>query len=157
MKFTKWLMAALLIPVIAMAQATPIAPSVQAAFDRMEKNVAQIGVPGEKDRWNANVEAWRIVLHSPEQLSKEETASINTHIKTMKSTLVHVKAPGERERWMANIELWQSFLKSGSNAKELKAQLALMKKNVDKIALAGERNRWEANCDLWSTLVPSAE
>lgn len=157
MRLAKWMMAALLVPAIAGAQGTPVAPKMQAAFDRMAENVAQIGIPGEKERWDANVAAWKIVLSSPEQLSKEETDAINTQIKAMKVTLAEVKAPGERERWTANIELWQAYLKSGSSAKDLKAHLALMKKNVDKISVAGEKNRWEANYDLWSTLLPTAE
>jgi hypothetical protein len=129
------------------------APTATLPLERMKTNVAAIGHPAEKERWEANVKLWQLAMADgallPAPLAKATQA-----LDTMRANVEEIVDRPEKERWEENTELWRMRL--AAHVKPTKADLTKMtalldrmKANVEHIAFAAERERWVANRDLW--------
>lgn len=99
MKYRKLLLAAFLAaPAIAVAQTTPAQshPDAKAAFGVLQANVAKITAPMEKDRWQANRDAWQVEVSKAGKLQKIEVGEIMASLERMKANIAKIRAGSER-------------------------------------------------------------
>jgi multidrug resistance efflux pump len=82
---------------------------MQASLDAMNANVAKITEAGEKERWQANCDMWRLVLSEP-TISSANLATIKTRLATMKANVAKISERAEKGRWQADRDLWQSVI-----------------------------------------------
>lgn len=136
-------------------------PDMKTSFGVMNANVAKITAAAEKERWQANADAWRLDLARAGTLPSSDLDKLSKLVATMKANVAKVTDPAEKERWQANIELWQLLVrgKGAFGKSEMTAantHLATIKTNVAKITDAAERERWQANRDMWQAIVDRA-
>ena len=111
MRMSSVVIAAVLTPVMAMAQvAPPATPGTKAVLDQMQANVSQITVPAEKERWNANLSMWNVVFAKPGKLAASDLSALRSSLRTMRTNVNAITRSAEKERWMANLRLWQAFV-----------------------------------------------
>jgi hypothetical protein len=106
-----WL-AALALPIVAAAQGTPATAKTDAksSLTVMATNVAKVTYAPEKDRWQANIGAWKVVLAHPTPLDSTELCEVKSWFGMMAFNLSKIRDVGEKERWQANIDLWQLLI-----------------------------------------------
>jgi predicted secreted protein len=157
MKTKSLILAALMVPAIATAQVAPAGQKTKPAFEKMQANVAQITVVGEKQRWQANVAMWQTVIAKPGAPSTAEIAGLRASLMTINANVAEVTRPAEMERWRANIALWRAFIRAGKvqppTGPAIDAAFNRMKGNVSKITDPAEKERWQANIDLWQEIL----
>ena len=154
MKLNQWiLIAASFAPALAAAQNVPPAIDTKVVFSIMQKNVANIKQPLERERWDANVAMWQVVLSTSGKLTPGELDLLKTSLERIKSNAVKIMPAGEEQRWIANIALWQAYVEGNRppNAKNevVYRTFEKMKDNVSRLNDSQEKRRWEANIDLW--------
>lgn len=111
MRMSSVVIAAVLMPVMAMAQvAPPATPGTKAVLERMQANISQITAPAEKERWNANLSMWNVVFAKPGKLATADVGALRASLKTMRTNVNAITRSAEKERWMANLRLWQAFV-----------------------------------------------
>jgi hypothetical protein len=164
MKFSKLLVAAaFVVPAFAVAQSTPkqAKPDPKTTFSVLKANVAKITAPAEKERWQANKDAWEVEVAQTGKVRKVELGKMLGAIDRIKANVAKIRAGSEKERWQANIDLWDLFLsRAGAFEKTdlttASAALETMKANVAAISAPVERERWQANRDLWQAALDRA-
>lgn len=139
-----------------LAPAQPI-PSMQAVFDSLRENVVAIASAAEKERWDANLALWRLLLDQSGAVANIDTVEAQRNIEAMKANLGGITLPEEKERWQSNLGLWQIRLaRSGtlprSDLDKVTALLYRMNANLGRITRADELARWKANYVLWKLL-----
>src|ERR1039457_834166 len=143
MKFSVLLLAAAFtVPVFAPTQGTPrqAKPDPKATFNVLKANVAKITAPMEKERWQANKDAWEIEVAQTGPVRKVELGKMLGAVDRIKANVAKIRAGSEKERWQANIDLWTLFLsRSGTFEKTdlttASAALETMKANVAAISV----------------------
>ena len=154
MKLNTWmLIAAAMAPALAAAQGAPPAINTKTVFAIMQKNVSNIKQPLERERWDANVAMWQVVLNTNGKLTTGELDLLKSSLEKIKTNAVKIMPAGEEQRWIANIALWQAYI-DGNRPPNTKNDVAFktfekMKMNVDRLNDSQEKRRWEANIDLW--------
>ena len=181
MRISRFIVASLVAPVMMSAQVAPPATAgAKLALDRMQANVARIAAPAERERWNANVEMWKVVFAKAGTLSTADVDALKASLKTIRTNVASIARPAEKERWSANVRLWQMFVREmpamptgmpmtppggvgampccspgagAPHAMATDAAFGRMTLNVAKIAEPAEKERWQANCDLWQLIL----
>ena len=164
MKFSKmFLAAAFAVPAFALTQGTPsrAKPDPKATFSVLKANVAKITAPSEKERWQANKDAWELEVAQTGPVKKIELGKMLGAVDRIRTNVAKIRGGSEKERWQSNIDLWTLFLsRSGTFQKAdlatANAALETMKSNVAAISAPVERERWMANRDLWQALLERA-
>ena len=136
------------------ATSKPAAPDTKVPMDRMQMNVARVGL--EAERWLANVALWQLKLGQQGKLEKIDSSAMQSSFNTMTSNVAKIAEPSEKERWEANRDLWQIALsQTGISAQldAMKGALGRMQANVAKIGDGAEKERWQANSDLWQATI----
>jgi hypothetical protein len=163
MKLTRLWLAALALPVTAAAQGPPAKaktdPKVSLAV--ITTNVAKVNYASEKDRWLANIGAWKVALAHPVGLDSTELCEVKSWFGMMAFNLSTIRDVGEKERWQANVDLWHLLI--AGNGVLLKSDVPKAKTLVDKITTnlarvddAAEMERWQANLDIWKAVIDRA-
>lgn len=145
-------------PALLAGQGAAPPAGMQAAFDRMAANVAKITVPGEGERWRANVELWRVRIANLEPLCTADLRKMGAELATIDANVARISPSPERERWRANADLWRMVLicrekPRKSDAGEMKSLLARLVANVTRVNGPDEKERWDANRDLWQAYI----
>ena len=162
MKCLRLLLAAsLTIPTFAVAQKAPTAakPDPKMTFSILKANVATITAPSEKERWQANKDAWELELAQSGRIRKVELGKMLGALDRIKANVSRLRGGSEKERWQANIALWQLYLSHEGGAlgrvdiAAAKTALETMRANVSQIKSPVERQRWSANRDLWEATL----
>jgi hypothetical protein len=162
MKFVKLLLAAsLTLPAFAVAQKAPTAakPDAKMTFNILKANVANITAPSEKERWQANKDAWEVELSQTGPVRKVELGKMMGALDRIKANVWKLRGGSEKERWQANIALWELYLSHQGGAlgradfASAKAALETMRANVAQIRSPVEKQRWLANRDLWEATL----
>ena len=164
MKFSSMIIGAMVaVPALLAAQGAPVQQKhdVTTTFGVMKSNVGKITAAGEKERWQANVDEWSVVVAEGGKPAKADLDKISAALATIKSNVGKLAAGAERERWQANVDLWQLYVTcEGAFAKPdvaaANAAFEKMKANVAKISEASEKERWIANRDLWRATIDRA-
>jgi len=177
MRLSTLFAAALLAPALVSAQvAPPATANTKTLLERMQSNVSRIGPAAEKERWNANIAMWQVLVAKPGKLSASDVSALQTSLETIRTNVATIVRPAEKERWQANVRLWQMFLRgerammgppggAGSCCTQpmmnmpgrpgVDAAFGRMTLNVAKIPDSAEKDRWQANCDLWEAVLTS--
>jgi hypothetical protein len=168
MRFFGLLLAAsLAVPTLAVAQKpakaanAPMAtkPDPKSTFNVLKANVARITAPSEKERWQANKDAWEVELSQTGHIRKIELGKMMGALDRIKANVTRLRGGSEKERWQANIALWELYLSHEGDAlgradkAAAKTALETMKANVAQIKSPVERQRWSANRDLWEVTL----
>ncbi|HEX7546748.1 MAG TPA: hypothetical protein VF368_08465 [Gemmatimonadaceae bacterium] len=159
--FTLLLAASLTVPTLAVTQNAPNAakPDPKMTFGILKANVANITAPSEKERWQANKDAWEVEISQTGRIRKVELGKMMGSLDRIKANVSKLRGGSEKERWQANIALWQLYLTHEGGAlgradiAAAKAALETMKSNVAQIRSPVERQRWVANRDLWEATL----
>jgi hypothetical protein len=80
-------------------------------FATMKANVAKITDAAEKERWDANVAMWEVVMAAPGKVAKPGRDAMVKALDTIKANLAKIRVAAERERWDANREMWTVTLR----------------------------------------------
>jgi hypothetical protein len=162
MKYLRLLLAAsLIIPALAVAQKAPVAakPDPKSTFNTLKANVANITAPSEKERWQANKDAWEVELSQTGRPRKIELGKMMGALDRIKANVTRLRGGSEKERWQANIALWQLYLSHEGGAlgkadiAAAREALGTMRANVAQIRSPVEKQRWLANRDLWEATL----
>jgi hypothetical protein len=163
MKINKRLLAILALPVVAAAQGAPAKARVdpKASLAVISANVAKVTYAPEKERWQANIAAWRIIVAHPGVLSKDQRDEIKSELGAMALNLSKIRDVGEKERWQANIDLWQLLIADNGviargNATWAATLVRKIETNLAKVEDAAEKERWNANVDIWKSVLDRA-
>jgi hypothetical protein len=168
--FRLLLAASLTLPAFAVAQKAPSAPNAAGAvtaakpdskmtFKILKANVANITAPSEKERWQANKDAWEVELSQNGRIRKVELGKMLGALDRIKANVSRIRGGSEKERWQANIALWELYLSHEGvtlgRADQAAAKVALetMRSNVSQIRSPVEKQRWLANRDLWEATL----
>ena len=136
--------------------AQPIQP-MQAVFDSLRNNVAAIVPAAEKERWDANVSLWKLLLDRGGVVAEIDSVAARRQLEVMRANLGGITLPEEKDRWQSNLGLWQIRLaRPGilprSDRDKVTALLYRMNVNLGRITRADELARWKANYELWKLL-----
>jgi len=155
-----WIAAMLVLPALARPQGAPVQPrpDMNASFAAMKANVAKIVDPAEKERWQANVDAWQIEIAQTGAITKAKNDKLAASLRKIRRNVARVADPAEKERWQANIGLWQLLIShkgllAKSDLATAKAFVETISNNVAKVTEPGEKERWTANRDMWQGLL----
>jgi hypothetical protein len=171
MEFFKLVLAAsLAVPTFAVAQkaanaanaVTAAKPDAKLTFNILKANVAKITAPSEKERWQANKDAWEVEIAQTGRIRKVELGKMMGALDRIKANVFRLRGGSEKERWQANIALWELYLShegealSRADKATAKTALETMKANVAQIKSPVEKQRWSANRDLWEATLEVA-
>ncbi|MDA1082061.1 MAG: hypothetical protein O2973_10370 [Gemmatimonadetes bacterium] len=148
------------IPTLASAQGTawPITPVMKDALNTMVANVAKIEYAPERERWQANVDLWRVRFDNQGKLSPAAMKAMEPAFATMERNVGRLIEPKEKERWATNGNMWIIVRSSAESEMEpdpgmLKALFTIMQANVKRIDQPEEMERWTANVALWKAML----
>lgn len=130
---------------------TPTAATMS-PLDTMKANVAKVMDPGEKERWNANIDLWTMKLAMKGMPSMDMT-KMKAPMDTMKANVSKITEAGEKERWQMNCDLWEKWMAEKPDTAKMKESLADFKTKVAGIKDVAEKERWQMNYDLWESAL----
>ena len=133
-------------------------PGARAPLATIEANVARIEFAPERERWQANLDLWKIRLAKNGTLEKGDVDRMALPFAIMQANVSRLMEPREKERWMANRDMWQMVLgmsgtPAGSEPATMKSAFSKMQANVGAITEPEEKQRWTANVALWREFI----
>jgi hypothetical protein len=83
---------------------------VKSLVAAISENVGKVNDPAEKERWQADIDLWRILLASDGIIAKTSVGSATVLVEKIKANIAKIFDPFEKERWQANRDLWEVTL-----------------------------------------------